>query len=321
MEILRKIISVVDVPTLISILAFFVVLLLFIGIVQYSRGRVRRKELIRKIQVSEGNIEAPSDSGSKFLKPVVSLFNTFGKRFAPGKSTDHSSSNLSFLRAGLRDERVKAVFWGGKVFFAISLPLLFILLKFLFFKAMTPIMSLYISLFAAFIGFYMPNIWLRNKIAKRKDMIFKGLPDALDLMVICIEAGIGLDAAINQVARELKLANSALSEEFNLFTLEMRTGKARAAALKSLALRTGLEDLDSLVTLLIQTEKFGTSVSRAMTVFADSFRTKRFQMAEEIAAKLPVKLLFPCILFIFPSLFAVIMGPAMIRVYQVFISR
>lgn len=321
MEILRKIISVIDVPTLISILAFFTLLLLFIGIVQYSRGRTKKKELIRKIRVSQGNIDAPSDSGSGALKPVESLLSTFGKRFAPKKSKDYSSSNLSFLRAGLRDEHVQAVFWGAKVLFAISLPLLFFLLKFLFFKAMTPMVSLYICLFAAFIGFFLPNIWLRNKIAKRKDMIFKGLPDALDLMVICIEAGIGLDGAINQVAKELKLANPALSEEFNLFTLEMRTGKARDAALKSLALRTGLEDLNSLVTLLIQTEKFGTSVSRAMNVFSETFRTKRFQKAEEIAAKLPVKILFPCILFIFPSLFAVILGPAMIRVYQVFIGR
>lgn len=321
MEILRGIISVVDVPTLISGVAFFVILLLFIGLIQYSRGRVRRKELIRKIRVSEGNIEAPSDSGSRVLRPVMSILNAFGKRFAPGKSKDHSSANLSFLRAGLRKERVLAVFWGVKVFFAFSLPLLFILLKFFFFKAMTPIVLLYICLFAAFMGFYLPNIWLHIKIAKRKDMIFKGLPDALDLMVICIEAGIGLDAAINQVAQELKLANPALSEELNLFTLEMRTGKARSAALKSLALRTGLEDMDSLVTLLIQTEKFGTSVSRAMRVFSDTFRTKRFQKAEEIAAKLPVKLVFPCILFIFPSLFAVIMGPAIIRVYEILIKR
>jgi len=321
LEILRKIISVVDVPTLISVLAFFAILLLFIGLIQYSRDRVKRKGLIRKIRVSEDDIGAPSDSGNRVLKPVMSLLNTFGKRFAPGKSTDYSSSKIVFLRAGLRDERVQAVFWGAKVLFAISLPLLFIPLKFPFFKATTPIVTMYVCLFAAFIGFYMPNIWLRNKIAKRKDMIFKGLPDALDLMVICVEAGMGLDGAINQVSKELKLANPALSEEFNLFTLEMRTGKARAAALKSLALRTGLEDLDSLVTLLIQTEKFGTSISRAMNVFSDTFRTKRLQMAEEIAAKLPVKLLFPCILFIFPSLFAVVMGPALIRVYQVFINR
>lgn len=321
MEILRRIISVVDVPILFSILAFFAVLLLFIGLMQYSRRRVKRKELIRKIRLSEGNIDVPSDSGSGVLKPVMSLLNVFGKRLAPEKSKGYSSSKLSFLRAGLRDERVLGVFWGAKVLFAISLPVLFILLKFLFFKTITPIVSLYICLFVAFMGFYLPNLWLRSKIAKRKDMIFKGLPDALDLMVICVQAGIGLDGAINQVAKELKLANPALSEEFNLFTLEMRTGKARKEALKSLALRTGLEDMDSLVTLLIQTEKFGTSITRAMNVFSEAFRTKRFQMAEEIAAKLPVKILFPCILFIFPSLFAVIMGPAMIRVYQVLISR
>jgi tight adherence protein C len=154
------------------------------------------------------------------------------------------------------------------------------------------------------------------RISNRKEKMQQGLPDALDLMVVCVEAGTGLDAAINRVGEEMKLSNEVLSEEFRLMSMELRAGKQRRNALKNLALRTDLEDVSSLVTLLIQTEKFGTSLAQALRVHSDSMRTKRFQKAEEIAAKLPVKLMFPLVLFIFPSIFVVILGPAAIRIFR-----
>jgi tight adherence protein C len=131
----------------------------------------------------------------------------------------------------------------------------------------------------------------------------------------------GLDAAINRVGEEMKLTNKALSDEFKLLNLELRAGKSRRDALQNLALRTDIEEVSNLVTLLIQTDKFGTSVAQALRVYSDAFRTERFQKAEEIAAKIPVKLVFPTILFIFPSLFVAIMGPAMIRVYETFLAK
>lgn len=131
----------------------------------------------------------------------------------------------------------------------------------------------------------------------------------------------GLDAAINRVAEEIKLDSPVLSDELRLLNLEMRAGKLRQDALRDMAMRMDLEDVKSLVTLLIQTDKFGTSMAQALRVYSDSFRTKRFQRAEEIAAKLPVKLIFPCILFIFPSLFVVILGPAAIRIYETLIKH
>jgi len=155
------------------------------------------------------------------------------------------------------------------------------------------------------------------KTSTRKNKIFEGIPDALDLLVVCVETGMGLDAAINRVAKEIKLSNEVLSEELNILNLEIRAGKSRQDALRNLAERTGIEDIHSLVTILIQADKFGTSVAQSLRVFSDSFRTKRFQKAEEIAAKLPVKLMVPLILFVFPSLFVVILGPAAIRIYQV----
>ncbi len=141
------------------------------------------------------------------------------------------------------------------------------------------------------------------------------------MLVVCVEAGMGLDAAISRVGEEMQLTHKILSDELNQVTLELRAGKHRQEALRNLAQRTDLEDLASLVSLLIQTDKFGTSISQSLRVYSDTMRTKRFQRAEEIAAKIGVKMSFPLILFIFPSLFVVIMGPAMIRVYRLFMGH
>ncbi|NIM99593.1 MAG: type II secretion system F family protein, partial [candidate division Zixibacteria bacterium] len=161
-------------------------------------------------------------------------------------------------------------------------------------------MTFIICTVLAIAGFYVPDLWLRIKIARRRGKIAKGLPDALDLLVVCVEAGLGLDTAINRVAEEIKLGHKVLSDELKLLTLELRAGKSRRDALKNLALRIDWEDIKSLVTLLIQTDKFGTSVAQALRVYSDALRTKRYQRAEEIAAKIPVKLVFPLVFFIFP---------------------
>ena len=177
-------------------------------------------------------------------------------------------------------------------------------------------MTLMIGVLSALIGFYLPDIWLRQKTDKRKEKILNALPDALDLLVICVESGMGLDSAIYRVAQETKLNSPELSDELQLMNLELRAGKSRRDALKNLALRTNLDEINSLVTLLIQTDQFGTSMADALRVYSDSYRTERFQRAEELAAKLPVKLIFPLVIFIFPSLFVVLLGPAAISIYN-----
>ena len=156
------------------------------------------------------------------------------------------------------------------------------------------------------------------RVKKRQKAIQHGLPDALDLLVVCVEAGMGLDAAIYRVCQEMSIKDPILSSELRLLTLELRAGKARREALKNLSARIGLEDVGSLVAMLIQTDMFGTSIAQTLRVYADSMRTKRFQLAEELAAKLPVKLLMPLIFFIFPTLLIVILGPAGIRIFQMF---
>ncbi|WP_254845414.1 type II secretion system F family protein [Desulfovibrio sp. DV] len=165
-------------------------------------------------------------------------------------------------------------------------------------------------------GFYLPGVVLGFRVKARQKAITHSLPDALDMLVVCVEAGMGLDQAIYRVCQELSQKDPILSSELRLLTLELRAGKSRREALRNLSSRVGLEDLGSLVAMLIQTDMFGTSIAQTLRVYADSMRTKRFQMAEELAAKLPVKLLLPLMLFIFPTLLIVILGPAGIRIAQ-----
>jgi tight adherence protein C len=162
------------------------------------------------------------------------------------------------------------------------------------------------------IGFLGPDFWLGRKISKRQSEIKKGLPDVLDLLVICVEAGLSLDQATARTAQELEKAQPALSDELGIVALEQRAGRARSDAWKHLAERTDVDVVRNLVSMLVQAEQFGTSIGKTLRVHSDTLRTKRVQEIEEKAAKLSVKLLFPLVLFIFPSLFLVVLGPAVL---------
>ncbi len=201
------------------------------------------------------------------------------------------------------------------------LPILFFLLRITVFKVVQPNVTMLICIILAIAGFYLPDLFLQIKTSRRKDKISRGIPDALDILVVCVEAGMGLDAAMNRVADEIKLNNKPLSEELKLYNLELRAGKSRQDALRNLGLRIDIEDIKNFATLLIQTDKFGTSIAQALRTYSDTFRTKRYMKAEEIAAKLPVKLMVPLILFVFPSLLVVLMGPAAIRIYHTLIKQ
>ena len=162
---------------------------------------------------------------------------------------------------------------------------------------------------AAVAGFILPDIWLGRRIKARQQILRLALPDALDLLVICMEAGLGLDQALLYVGQELRIAHPELCEEFDMVNAEMHVGKTRMDALRSLATRTGVEDLQALVATLVQTDRFGTSVAQSLRIHSDDLRTKRRQRAEEMAAKTTVKMVFPLVFFIFPALFVVILGP------------
>ena len=173
-------------------------------------------------------------------------------------------------------------------------------------------------LFAFVIGFFLPRFVLRRMILKRQRLVRWGLADALDLMVISIEAGLGLNAAMMKVGSELKEVHPDICDEFELANLEIRVGRDRDEALRNLAERTGVDDLRSLVAMLIQTDKFGTSIAKAIRAFSDSLRTKRRQRAEQAAQKAAVKLLFPLACFLFPTLFIALLGPAALQLYDTF---
>lgn len=164
------------------------------------------------------------------------------------------------------------------------------------------------------LGFFLPNLVLMFITSSRKQAVFLGLPDALDLMVVCVEAGLGLDQAMRKVSEEMKNSHRVIAEEFNLANFQLQMGKERKEVLQELGRRNGVEDLRSLSSTIIQAEKFGSSVGRALRVQSDSMRTKRRQIAEEKAAKTAVQLLFPLVIFIFPGIFVVLVGPAAITI-------
>jgi len=304
---------------LIFILLFATVFLILFGIHQSTQGYREKRDIKKRLEgmggdLEEINIIETSPEESRFAH----FLGTLGKFLAPKKEGNISEMRRLFIRAGYRDPKALAFFFGLKVLLALSLFAAVLLAKLFFWQKMAPAGFAYLSIILAILGFYLPNFWMKLRISRRKEKIQKGLPDALDMMVVCVEAGTGLDAALNRTAEEMKKTNDALAEELGLVNLEIRAGKPRQEALKNLAWRTNLEDVSNLTTLLIQTEKFGTSIAQALRVHSDLMRTRRFQRAEELAQKMPIKLIFPLALFIIPMFLLITLGPALLSLIKYF---
>jgi tight adherence protein C len=173
-----------------------------------------------------------------------------------------------------------------------------------------------LAILAAIFGYLAPGLWLQRKTTQRQKAIHNGLPDALDLFIVCMEAGSSLDQAIVKASEELEISHPALTYELRMITTEIRAGKARLQAFKNFANRTGVEDVRALVAMLVQTDRFGTSVSQSLRTHASTSRTKRRQQAEERAGKISVKLVFPLVLCLFPAVYMVCMGPVVIKIYR-----
>ena len=309
-----------NVIILISFLVFISVTFLMGGIYFYFQNRLKSRELVEKIRGAdekftlEKNLnESKSEVSSRQFQELIS---SIGERFKPKNPDEISGLRMRLVQAGYRSYTAPMFFIGYKVFFAVLLPLILFTGKIFIFKTILAVNFMIYMAFFALLGLYLPNFWLNHKISSRQQKILEGFPDALDLMVVCVEAGMGLDSAINRVGEEMKFRNRDLSDEFMVLGLELRAGKLRRDALRNLGLRTGLDEVKSLMTLLIQTDKFGTNIAQALRTHSDSMRTKRYQRAEEMAAKLPVKLVFPLVVFILPSLFVVIIGPAVIKIVR-----
>jgi tight adherence protein C len=242
---------------------------------------------------------------------------TLGQLSAPEGGAEHSMIRTRFLNAGLRHPTAPALYFAAKTALAIALPMLCYLVLNVARSSQQGNKMLFVLLLAAACGYYLPNVLLGLRVRQRQRDIFESFPDALDLMTVCVEAGLATDAALNRVAHEIGLRSPILSEELMLVTLELRAGNPKERALRNLAMRTGVDDVDALVAMLIQAERFGTSIAASLRVQSDVLRTKRRQRAEEAAAKIALKLLFPLIFFIFPCLLVVLMGPAFIQIYRV----
>jgi tight adherence protein C len=180
----------------------------------------------------------------------------------------------------------------------------------------SPLACLIGAIYFVLLGYLAPSLYLGIRVRRRQKEMRRALPDALDMLVVSVEAGLGLNQALVRVAEEIHRLSPVLSEQMSLVNLEIRAGTAREEALRNLADRTGLDDIASLVGMLIQTDRFGTSVAQALRIHADTMRTKRRQRAEEAAAKTTIKLIFPLVFCIFPAMFVVILGPALIQIMQ-----
>jgi tight adherence protein C len=308
-----------DTPLLIAIFVAIVVLLIFLALSSYLQRRQEIAAWMRRVwgKEEETESEAGQESHASTKGHVYDALGALGGTIQPRNEAELSHVRRTLVKAGYRGGQAPLVFFGARLCLAILLAVIFPMVRLFAVPTLTSLWTMVLLVLSAVVGFYLPNLWVRLKTASRKRQIFEGFPDALDLMVVCVEAGLGLDAAINRVAEEMKFSHPILSEEFRLVNWELRAGQAREQALRNLGLRTDLEDVSSLTTLLIQTDKFGTSVAQALRVQSEAMRVKRHQRAEELAAKLPVKLLFPLILFIFPSLFVVIIGPAVIQIARI----
>ena len=256
-----------------------------------------------------------ADPKADWSAKIVTVVTPFAKLSTPAGDWETSPLRVKFMNAGIRHSTAPHMFFGLKTL----LPVVAGVPTFLALRATqgaTGMSLLLWILVAATLGCYLPNIVLALAARGRRLDIFDHFPDAADLLLVCVEAGLGLDAALTRVAEELQSKSPALAEELQLTNLEMRAGGTREKSLRNLALRTGVEELRTFATMLTQADRFGVSIGDSLRVFSEDLRHKRQSRAEEKAAKVPTKMLFPLVLFIFPSIIMVVLGPAIIQIVR-----
>ncbi len=270
-----------------------------------------REAMLRRIS----DVVSPRNRQGALLSTIQQTGSSFGEmvehleRVLPRSQAESSVVQQRLIRAGYRKDSAVNLFYGAKVF----VPLFLALLVFA-----THNSSFFSYAIALGLGFLAPDFWLDRRIKKRQGLIRRGLPDVLDLLVICVEAGLSLDQATDRTTEELAKAHPELCDELSIVVLEQRAGKPRADAWRQFAERTDVDSVRNLVSVLVQSEQLGTSIAKTLRIHSDALRTQRRQKVEEQAAKTTVKLVFPLVFFIFPSLFLVTLGPAMIIMSESF---
>jgi tight adherence protein C len=245
------------------------------------------------------------------------LVSTIEKRVPLIDEAKRSVVEKKLMQAGFMGRSVVRTYYGIRLLLTVGLPLGFLMAAPLFSRTMTTQNIMLTALALSLAGLYVPSMLISWRIASRQRAVAEGFPDALDMLVVCVEAGLGLDAAFNRVGAEMTRGHPALATHFAVVSLELRAGKSRADALRNMAARIGLDEITSFVTLLVQSDALGTSIAQTLRVHADEMRTKRTFRAEEKASKLPVKLTVPLVLFILPCMITVILLPGIIRIIRV----
>ena len=306
-----------------QILFLVVVFIVVVGIAMaalliFSPVQVRGR--LTDVVETETAAATPEVPGS-WVEKVAHAAQPFSRLSLPEEGWERSPLRTRFMNAGWRGASAPSLYFAAKTILALGLPGLTALIAITVFSGLPQKGLLFVLLLMASIGYYLPNAVLSRKASDRRREIFETFPDALDLLTVCVEAGLSLERALAKVAGEIHIKSIALAQELQLVLMEMRAGFSKERALRNLALRSGVEDVDTLVAMLIQSERFGASMGDSLRVHSDNLRGKRGVQAEEAAAKIALKLLFPLIFCIFPTLMLVLIGPAGIQVYHSMLSN
>jgi tight adherence protein C len=295
-----------------ALLLAFLVFIAVVGILTFAGMKmyVRPKEAMERVA---GGIDPADHVPTHPSLAIHELIKRLGN-FIPQSPKDVTVMQRRLIRAGIRNENALKILYGAKAACGVALPLIIALMVS---TSSTDTSNKIVAILAAgAAGFFGPNEYVRRLATKRQKEIARGLANALDLLVVCVESGLGLDQAILQVSKELEHAHPEISEEFGFVNLELKAGKRRVDALRNLAERTGVDDLKKLVAVLIQADRFGTGVAQSLRAHSDFMRVQARQIAEEKAAKLGVKLIFPIFFCILPSLFVVTVGPVAVKIIR-----
>jgi tight adherence protein C len=304
-----------DYPVVIMAVAALAVLMFFWGLAS-ALGRSFDPARRRLDEIAADSGARPSAGlGQRIadaMRPV--------ERFVMPKGAEREGTQQQLQFAGYRSASAVTTFYGVKLAASAAMLLAWLLVA-RFLPHISSGRIVFIALAACFFGMLLPGIWLDRSVKKRHKLLRDGFPDALDLLTVCVESGLGLTQALQRVADELDVSHPELASEIAQVTAQMRAGVDREAALRGLATRTGLDDVRGLVSLLTQTLRFGTGISEALRVYSEDFRDRRMQRAEEMAAKIGTKLIFPLVLCLFPSFFVVAIGPAVIKLTEAFSGK
>lgn len=299
-----------------QILIFLAASLFFGGIVFLFNRRNQISERLNRLLAGKN---APETQPGKLFEDeshpglTAKIIQPIHKIIAPTDFSDKQKIRLRLIQAGFRSNNAYTNYLAAKVILAVIFPVPYLIYS--SYYSFTPVAITFAALLAI-LGFFLPNLLLNHLISKRRLEMSHALPDAVDLMVVCVEAGLGLDMTFKRVGEELRYLSRNLSDEFHLTSLEVMAGKTREESFKNMAARTGIPEVHNLMNILSQTSRLGTSMANALRVHADAMRIKRRQLAEEQAAKSGVKLIFPLILCIFPAILIVLAGPAAIKIMQ-----